>query len=205
MVLRQTQTAALLVALQALPQPELHRGRGRGGEHDQRVGVLAIAVALGAAEAALAQRPLHQLPHRGRPAVETMPSTPYTEPSPSRTASGPRGKRGSAAGLGGLLRRRAPLRRRRARGRTLGRGGRDGGSGNLYRRGGLGSERPFSYFFTVCRCFQRDRKTGLGDTGGPTEPGTYARRGRELWPLLPQRVDVHASAASGPAPPRCES
>ncbi len=56
-VVLQTQGTALLVALQTFRQAELHRGRP--GEHDQRVGVLPLAVQLRGAEPGLLQRPLH--------------------------------------------------------------------------------------------------------------------------------------------------
>ncbi|MDQ0577835.1 hypothetical protein QF030_000013 [Streptomyces rishiriensis] len=56
------------MTLQALRQPERHGGRG--GEHDQRIGVLAVAVELRGAEPGLAQRPLHQFGDRTRGAVQ---------------------------------------------------------------------------------------------------------------------------------------
>ncbi|WP_229891847.1 GlxA family transcriptional regulator [Streptomyces lavendofoliae] len=59
MILWQAQGAALLVALKALGQSELHGGCG--GEDDQRVAVRVVAVQPRRSQAGLVQRPLRQL------------------------------------------------------------------------------------------------------------------------------------------------
>lgn len=134
-VVRQAQGAALLVALQALGQPELHGG-GRG-EHDQRVAVLAVPVELRRAEAGLAQCPLHQLGHGGCRAVQ------YDAAHRVRGAvavqHGERAVREARVGNGGggLLRGRAS-RLRRAAGRTGGTLRRGRGGGGLCGVGRLG-------------------------------------------------------------------
>ena len=70
---------------------------GRGGQHDQRIAVLAVPVRLRRAEPGFLQCPLHQ---PGIVVAGHSSSTPprrYTVPSPSSTPSGLLGNRGSAA------------------------------------------------------------------------------------------------------------
>jgi hypothetical protein len=117
-ILGQAQGAALLVALQALGQPELHRGRG--GEDDQRVGVFAVPVELRRTEAGLAQRPLHQLGDRRGGTVEHDSVDAVC--GAVAVQHGERAVREARVdcGLRRLLRRRAPRGRGRAAGRTGG-------------------------------------------------------------------------------------
>lgn len=64
----QAQGAALLVALEVLGEAEFHRGAC--GEDDQGIGVLAVAVQFGCAEAGFRERPFHEFRDGGGGAVE---------------------------------------------------------------------------------------------------------------------------------------
>lgn len=137
------------MAFQALGEAE--PDGGRGGEHDQRVGVLAVAVEPGRAEAGLAQRPLHQLHDRGRGAVQHEPVDAVCGAVTVQHGERPVREARIGSGLRRLLGGRAP----RCRGGP--------GSGPRRRRGG--SLRGVYRLHRGCGRFTRRRGRRRGGRG----------------------------------------